>query len=87
MINALSAAERNLVYDIGGEKSVKLTTEKINLGIYSGGGGTQRLTCPFGEGKAMETILTVMLIDAQTALNWLQSIAAFSYGRIRNEGY
>lgn len=41
---------------------------EINLGIFPGGGGTQRLAKLVGTGKAKELILTGDIFDSQTAL-------------------
>lgn len=47
----------------------KLGLPECNLGLFPGGGGTQRLTRLVGNGWAKDMILTGDPIDAQTALN------------------
>ena len=41
---------------------------EVNLGLVPGYGGTQRLTRLIGKGKALELILSAIMIDAQQAL-------------------
>lgn len=43
---------------------------EINLGIFPGFGGTQRLTQLIGKGRAMELLFTGKMIDAATALSF-----------------
>ncbi|PYS98499.1 MAG: crotonase [Acidobacteria bacterium] len=50
--------------------NAKFSQPEINLGIMSGGGGTQRLTRLIGEGRSMEIMLTGDMIDAETALKF-----------------
>lgn len=43
---------------------------EINLGIFPGYGGTQRLTQIIGKGRALESLLTGKMISADTALQY-----------------
>jgi enoyl-CoA hydratase len=43
---------------------------EINLGIFPGYGGTQRLTQLIGKGRALELLLTGKMINAETALQF-----------------
>lgn len=43
---------------------------EINLGIFPGFGGTQRLTQLIGKGRALELLFTGKMIDAATALSF-----------------
>lgn len=43
---------------------------EINLGIFPGYGGTQRLTKLIGKGRSFELLLTGKMIDANTALQY-----------------
>lgn len=43
---------------------------EINLGIFPGYGGTQRLTQLIGKGRALEMLLTGKMINAETALQF-----------------
>ncbi len=43
---------------------------EINLGIFPGYGGTQRLTQLIGKGRTLELLFTGKMIDAQTALSF-----------------
>lgn len=50
------------------DDSARFGLPEINLGIFPGGGGTQRLAKLVGTGKAKELILTGDIFDADTAL-------------------
>ena len=50
--------------------NAKFAQPEVNYGIIPGYGGSQRLPRLIGKGRAMEMILTSIMIDAQTALNW-----------------
>jgi enoyl-CoA hydratase len=43
---------------------------ETRIGIFPGGGGTQRLPRVIGEAKALEMILRGLVLNAQEALEW-----------------
>ncbi len=49
-------------------RTARLGQPEINLGIIPGYGGSQRLARLIGEGKAMEMVLTGMMVTAEEAL-------------------
>ena len=49
-------------------ENAKFGFPELGLGIIPGYGGTQRLPCIVGKGKALELILTTEVIDAEEAL-------------------
>ena len=51
----------------GRERNARLGQPEINLGIFPGGGATQRLQRLVGAGRAKELIFTGDIIDAQEA--------------------
>jgi enoyl-CoA hydratase len=51
-------------------ENAKFGQPEINLGIVPGYGGTQRLTKLIGKGRAIELLISGIMIDAQTALQY-----------------
>lgn len=50
--------------------NAKMGLPEVSLGLIPGYGGTQRLTQLIGKGRAMEMIMTAMMIDANQALSY-----------------
>jgi enoyl-CoA hydratase len=50
--------------------NAKFGQPEVNLGLIPGYGGTQRLVQLIGKGRAMETLMTGNMIDANTALQY-----------------
>ncbi|OIQ30989.1 MAG: enoyl-CoA hydratase [Bacteroidetes bacterium MedPE-SWsnd-G2] len=48
--------------------NAKMGLPEVSLGLIPGYGGTQRLTQLVGKGRAMEMIMTAMMVDANQAL-------------------
>ncbi|OGQ08169.1 MAG: hypothetical protein A3G32_08495 [Deltaproteobacteria bacterium RIFCSPLOWO2_12_FULL_40_28] len=51
-------------------KNAKLGLPEVNLGIFPGFGGTQRLSRLIGKNKAKELIYTAKILNADEALGW-----------------
>lgn len=51
-------------------ENAKFGQPEVSLGLIPGYGGTQRLTQLIGKGRAMELLLSAMLIGAETALQY-----------------
>lgn len=51
-------------------KEAKLGLPEVNLGIFPGFGGTQRLARQIGRAKAKEMIMTADMLTADEAQNW-----------------
>ncbi len=51
-------------------ENAKFGQPEINLGIVPGYGGTQRLTKLIGKGRAIELLISGIMIDAHTALQY-----------------
>lgn len=51
-------------------KNAKLGLPEVNLGIFPGFGGTQRLPRLIGRNKAKELIYTAKMLSAEDAFNW-----------------
>ncbi len=51
-------------------ENAKFGQPEVNLGIIPGYGGTQRLTQLIGKGRAMELLMSAILITADTALQY-----------------
>ena len=50
--------------------NAKFGQPEVNLGLLPGYGGTQRLTYLIGKGRAIELLISGLMIDAITALNY-----------------
>lgn len=50
--------------------NAKFGQPEVNLGLLPGYGGTQRLTHLIGKGRAIELLISGLMIDAITALNY-----------------
>jgi enoyl-CoA hydratase len=50
--------------------NAKFGQPEVNLGLIPGYGGTQRLTHLIGKGRAIELLISGLMIDATTALNY-----------------
>lgn len=50
--------------------NAKFGQPEVNLGLLPGYGGTQRLTHLIGKGRAIELLISGIMIDAVTALNY-----------------
>ena len=50
--------------------NAKFGQPEVNLGLIPGYGGTQRLTHLIGKGRAIELLISGLMIDAITALNY-----------------
>lgn len=50
--------------------NAKFGQPEVNLGLIPGYGGTQRLTQLIGKGRAIELLISGLMIDATTALNY-----------------
>ncbi len=51
-------------------ENAKFGQPEVNLGIIPGYGGTQRLTQLIGKGRAMELLMSAILMGAETALQY-----------------
>jgi len=51
-------------------ENAKLGLPEVNLGIFPGFGGTQRLSRLIGKNKAKELIFSARMLSAQEALSW-----------------
>lgn len=51
-------------------ENAKFGQPEVNLGLIPGYGGTQRLTQLIGKGRAMELLMSAVMIDANTALQY-----------------
>ena len=51
-------------------ENAKFGQPEVNLGLIPGYGGTQRLTQLIGKGRAMELLMSAVMIDAATALHY-----------------
>lgn len=51
-------------------EKAKLGLPEVNLGIFPGFGGTQRLSRLIGKNKAKELVFTARMLSAQEALTW-----------------
>lgn len=51
-------------------ENAKFGQPEVNLGLIPGYGGTQRLVQLIGKGRALETLMTGNMIDANTALQY-----------------
>jgi len=51
-------------------EQAKFGQPEVNLGLIPGYGGTQRLTQLIGKGRAIELLISAILIDANTALQY-----------------
>lgn len=50
--------------------NAKFGQPEVNLGLIPGYGGTQRLAQLVGKGRAMELLMSAVMVDAQTALQY-----------------
>lgn len=53
-----------------GSTAAKFGQPEVNLGLIPGYGGTQRLTQLIGKGRSLEMMMSGIMIDADTALNY-----------------
>ena len=53
-----------------GSTAAKFGQPEVNLGLIPGYGGTQRLTQLIGKGRALEMMMSGIMIDAATALSY-----------------
>ena len=51
-------------------ENAKFGQPEVNLGLIPGYGGTQRLTQLIGKGRAIEMLISGLMIDAPTALQY-----------------
>jgi enoyl-CoA hydratase len=51
-------------------ETAKFGQPEVNLGLIPGYGGTQRLTQLIGKGRAIELLISAVMIDANTALQY-----------------
>ncbi len=51
-------------------ENAKFGQPEVNLGLIPGYGGTQRLTQLIGKGRSLELLMSAIIIDAHTALQF-----------------
>ena len=67
--------------------NAKFGQPEVNLGLIPGYGGTQRLTHLIGKGRAIELLISGLMIDAATALNYGLVNYVVPYAELINKAY